>query len=48
MRIKNNEKMPFYSKNVVHFGSFTNEMECERVKQRFSNKAIVFNEVAVV
>ena len=31
------KKMPLFPKNVVHFGFFTNEMECERCKQDFSN-----------
>ena len=35
--------MALFSKNVVHFGFFTNEMECERGKQDFSNKVIVLN-----
>lgn len=34
--------MPLFPKNVVHFGFFTNEMECERGKQRFINEVIVF------
>ena len=33
--------MPLFPKIVVHFGFFTNEMECERSKQDFSNKVIV-------
>ena len=33
--------MPLFPKNVVHFGFFTNKMECERGKQDFSKKMIV-------
>ena len=33
--------MPLFLKNVVHFGCLTNEMECERGNQDFSNKVIV-------
>ena len=39
--------MPLFPKNVVHFGFFTNEMECERCKQDFSNKVIVLNTTSV-
>ena len=35
--------MPLLPKNVVYFGFFTNEMECERGKQDFSNRVIVLN-----
>ena len=34
--------MPSFTKNVEHF-----EMECERGKQDFSNKVIVFNATSV-
>ena len=40
--------MPLFPKNVVHFGFFTNEMECERAKQDFCNKVIVFNATSVL
>ena len=39
--------MPLNAKNVVHFGIFTNEMECERGKQEISNKVIVLNKTNV-
>ena len=45
--IKNNKDMPLFPKNVVHFGFFANEMECERGKQDFSYKVIVFNATSV-
>ena len=36
--------MPLFPKNIMHFGFFfTNEMECERGKQDFSNKVIILN-----
>ena len=35
--------MPLLPKNIVNFGLFTNEMECERGKQDLSNKVIVLN-----
>ena len=35
--------MPLFIKNFVHFGLFTNEMECKRGKQGFSNKVIFLN-----
>ena len=40
--------MPLFSKNVVHFGFFTNELECERDKQGFSNIVIVLNTISVL
>ena len=40
--------MPLFPKNVVHFGFFTNEMECERGQQDFSNKVIVLNPTTVL
>ena len=40
--------MQLFPKNVVHFGFFTNEIECERGKQRFSNKVIVLNAASVL
>ena len=43
--IENNTKIPLFAKNVGHFEFFTNEMECERVKQDFSNQVIVFNAI---
>ena len=45
MRIikKNNRELPLFPKNVVHFGFFTNEMDCERGKHDLSNKVIVLN-----
>ena len=33
--------MLLFIKNVVHFGFFTKDVECERGKQDFSNKVIV-------
>ena len=36
------------SEKIVHFGFFTNEMKCERGKQDFSNKVIVFNAASVL
>ena len=42
------KKMPLFPKNVVHFGLFTNEMECERDKQDFNNKVIVLNATSVL
>ena len=50
MRIikKNNKKMPLLSKNVVHFGCFTNDVECERGKQDLSNKVIILNGTSVL
>ena len=32
-------KMPLFRKNVVQFGFFTKEIECERGKHDFSNKS---------
>ena len=46
--IKNNKKMPLFSKHVVHYGFFANEMECERGKQDFSNKVIALNATSVL
>ena len=40
--------MPLFLKNIVHFGFFTNKMECERGKQDFSNKVIVLNAPSVL
>ena len=40
---KNKKKMPLFTKNVVQFGFFVNEMEFERGKQDFSSKVIVLN-----
>ena len=40
--------MPLFAKNAVHFGFFANEMECERGKQDFINKAIVLNGTTVL
>ena len=40
--------MPLFLKNVVYFGVFTNEMECERDKQDCSNKVIVLNATSVL
>ena len=40
--------MPLFPKNVIHFGVFTNEMECKRGKQDFSNKMIILNETSVL
>ena len=37
--------MRLFSKNVMHFEFLTNEMECERGKQDFSNKVIVLNAI---
>ena len=42
------KKYRYFSKNVVHFRVFTNEMECERGKQDFSNKMIVLNATSVL
>ena len=33
------KKIPLFPKNVVHIGFFTNEMECEKGTQDFSNKS---------
>ena len=41
-------RMPLFPINVVHFGCFTNEMECERGKQDIINKVIVFNATTVL
>ena len=40
--------MPLFPKNVVHFRFFTNEVECERGKQDFSNKVMVLNATSVL
>ena len=40
--------MPLLSKNVVHFGVFTDELECGRGKQDCTNKVIVLNETSVL
>ena len=40
--------MPLLPKNVVHFGFFTNEVECERGKQDCGNKVIIFNATNVL
>ena len=40
---KKKEKMPLFPKNIMHFEFFTNEMECERGKQDFSNRGILLN-----
>ena len=50
MRIikKNNKKISLFPKNGEHFGFFTNEMECERGEQDFSNKVIVINATSVL
>ena len=41
-------KKSLHIENVVHFGFFTNEMECERGKQDFSNKVITPNATSVL
>ena len=40
--------MPLFSKNFKQFGFITNEMECERGKQHFSNKVIFLNATSVL
>ena len=42
------QKMPLFPKNVVHFGVFTNDMECEKDKQDFSNKVIILTATRVL
>ena len=34
--------MLLFAKNVVHFGFLTNEVECERGKQDFSNNVSLY------
>ena len=45
---KNNIKMPLFPKNLVHFGFFTNETECKRGKQDFSNETVFLNATSVL
>ena len=40
--------MQLFSKNVIHFAVFTNEMKYEKDKQDFSNKVIVPNATNVL
>ena len=40
--------MPLFPKNVMHFGFFTNEVECERGKQDFSNKVMILTATSVL
>ena len=42
------KKIRLFPKNVVHLGFFTNEMECERHKQDFSNKVIILEATSVL
>ena len=44
----NKKKCRYFPKNFVHFGFFTNTMECERSKQDFTNKVIVLNARSVL
>ena len=39
--------MPSFPQNFVHFGCFTNEVECE-CEQDLSNKVIVLNATSVL
>ena len=47
MRIRK-KNVPLFTKNVEHFGFFTNELECEKDRQDFSNKVIVLNATSVL
>ena len=35
------KKISLFPKNVVYFGFFTHDMECERGKHDFSNKVMI-------